>query len=57
MASGTAKSVDEMTLMELFEMMKILDVSDDGLVSVSQMRSRLRDALNQAEKTTKATGQ
>lgn len=52
MASGTAKSVDEMTLMQLFEMMKILDVSDDGLVSVSQMRSRLRDALNQAEKTT-----
>ena len=51
MASGTAKSVDEMTLMQLFEMMKILDVSDDGLVSVSQMRSRLRDALNQAEKT------
>ena len=57
MASGTAKIVDEMTLMQLFEMMKILDVSDDGLVSVSQMRSRLRDALNQAEKTTKATGQ
>ena len=52
MASGKAKSVDEMTLMQLFEMMKILDVSDDGLVSVSQMRSRLRDALNQAEKTT-----
>ena len=52
MASGTAKSVDEMTLMQLFEMMKILDVSGDGLVSVSQMRSRLRDALNQAEKTT-----
>ena len=51
MASGTAKRVDEMTLMQLFEMMKILDVSDDGLVSVSQMRSRLRDALNQAEKT------
>lgn len=38
--------------MQLFEMMEILDVSDDGLVSVSQMRSRLRDALNQAEKTT-----
>ena len=52
MASGKAKSVDEMTLMQLFEIMKILDVSDDGLVSVSQMRSRLRDALNQAEKTT-----
>ena len=52
MASGKAKSVDEMTLMQLFEMMKILDVSDDGLVTVSQMRSRLRDALNQAEKTT-----
>ena len=52
MASGKAKRVDEMTLMQLFEMMKILDVSDDGLVSVSQMRSRLRDALNQAEKTT-----
>ena len=51
MASGKAKSVDEMTLMQLFEIMKILDVSDDGLVSVSQMRSRLRDALNQAEKT------
>ena len=32
-------------------MMKILDVSDDGLVSVDQMRSRLRDALDQAEKT------
>ena len=57
MASGKAKSVDEMTLMQLFEIMKILDVSDDGLVSVSQMRSRLRDALNQAEKTTTATGQ
>ena len=55
MASGKAKSVDEMTLMQLFEMMKILDVSDDGLVSVSQMRSRLRDALNQAEKTTNWT--
>ena len=52
MASGTAKSVDEMTLMQLFEMIKILDVSDDGLVSVSSMRSLLRDALNQAEKTT-----
>ena len=52
MASGTAKIVDEMTLMQLFEMMKILDVSGDGLVTVSQMRSRLRDALNQAEKTT-----
>jgi len=52
MAPGKAKSVDEMTVMELCEMMKILDLSDDGLVSVSQMRSRLRDALNQAEKTT-----
>ena len=37
--------------MQLFEIMEILSVSDDGLVSVSQMRSRLRDALNQAEKT------
>lgn len=51
MAPGKAKSVDKMTLMELVEMMKILDVSDDGLESVEQMRSRLKDALNQAEKT------
>lgn len=51
MAPGKAKSVDEMTLMELFEMMKILDVSGNGLESVQQMRSRLKDALDQAEKT------
>ena len=51
MAPGKAKSVDEITVRQLCDMMKIFDVSDDGL-SVSQMRSRLRDALNQAEKTT-----
>lgn len=51
MAPGKAKSVDEITLMQLCDMMKIFDITDDGL-SESQMRSRLRDALNQAEKTT-----
>lgn len=51
MAPGKATSVDEITLMQLCDMMKIFDITDDGL-SESQMRSRLRDVLNQAEKTT-----
>lgn len=51
MAPGKAKSVDEITLMQLCDMMKIFAITDEGL-SESQMRSRLRDALNKAEKTT-----
>lgn len=51
MASGKAKSVDEMSMKEVFKTMEALGVSDDGLESLSEMRSRLRDALNQAEKT------
>lgn len=51
MASGKAKSVGEMSMNEVFKTMEALGVSDDGLESLSEMRSRLRDALNQAEKT------
>ena len=31
--------------------MEALGLSDNGLESLSEMKSRLRDALNQAEKT------
>ena len=51
MASGKAKSIDEMGMMEVFQTMEAFGVSGDGLESLSEMRSRLRDALNQAEKT------
>lgn len=54
MASGKPKSIDriaEMSMKEVFNTMETLGVSDDGLESLTEMRSRLRDVLNQAEKT------
>ena len=51
MTSGKAKSVDKMSMKEVFKTMEALGLSDDGLESLSEMKSRLRDALNQAEKT------
>ena len=53
MASGKKKSIDEMNLKELAKVMEIFDVSDEGVDNVSDARSRIRSALNAAEKTSK----
>ena len=51
MATGKNKSIDEMTMMELTKVMEVLGLSDEGLENLSQARSRIRSALNAAEKT------
>ena len=51
MATGKNKSIDEMTMMELTKVMEALGVSDEGVENLSQARSRIRSALNAAEKT------
>ena len=51
MATGKNKSIDEMTMMELTKVMEALGVSDEGVENLSQTRSRIRSALNAAEKT------
>ena len=51
MASGKKKSIDEMNMKELAKVMEILDVSDTGVENLSDARSRIRSALNAAEKT------
>lgn len=51
MASGKAKSIDELNMMEIFGAMEALGVSFEGVITLDEMRSRVRTALNQAEKT------
>ena len=51
MASGKKKSIDEMNMKELAKVMEILHVSDEGVENLSDARSRIRSALNAAEKT------
>ena len=52
MASGKAKSIDDMTMRELLETMEVLGVSDEEVETRNDARSRIRTALNEAEKTT-----
>lgn len=42
MASGKAKGVDEMTFMELCEMMKALGLSDEGVMELKDARSLIK---------------
>ena len=51
MATGKKKRIDEMTLRELATVMEALGVSDEGVENLSDARSRIRSALNAAEKT------
>ena len=51
MASGKAKVVDEMTFMELCEMMKALGLSDEGVMELKDARSLIKTTIK-AEKTT-----
>ena len=51
MASGKAKGVDEMTFMELCEMMKALGLSDEGVMELKDARSLIKTTIK-AEKTT-----
>lgn len=51
MASGKAKSIDEMDMVEMFGTMQALGVSFEGVNTLDEMRSRVRTVLNQAEKT------
>ena len=52
MACRIAESIYKMSVKEVFRMMEVLGVPDNGLESLSEMRSRLRDALNQQEEKT-----
>ena len=51
MATGKKKDIDEMKMKELIKVMEVLGVSDDGVENRSDARSRIRSALNAAEKT------
>ena len=51
MATRKNKSIDEMAMKELTKVMDVLGVSDEGLENLSGARSRIRSALNAAEKT------
>lgn len=51
MATGKAKGVDEMTFMELCEMMKALGLSDEGVMELKDARSLIKTTIK-AEKTT-----
>ena len=51
MATGKKKRIDEMKMMELTKVMEVLGVSDEGVEILSDARSRIRSALNTAEKT------
>ena len=51
MATGKQKSIDEMKMMGLTKIMELLGVSDDEVENLSDARSRIRSALNAAEKT------
>ena len=53
MATGKNKSIDEMTMKELTKVMDVLGVSDEGVENLIEARSRIRSALNAAEKTSK----
>ena len=51
MATGKKKSIDEMKMSELTTIMAVLGVSEEGVEKLSDARSRIRSALNAAEKT------
>ena len=51
MATGKKKSIDEMNWIELTEILKDLGLSDEGVENIGDVRSRIRSALNTAEKT------
>ena len=51
MASGKAKSIDKITMKELAETMEALGVSDEGVETLSDARSRIATWLNEAQKT------
>ena len=50
MATGKAKSLDEMKMKELTEILEVLGLSDEGVENLSDARFRIRSALNAAEK-------
>lgn len=51
MASDKSKSIDSMGPEEIFATMKTLGVSFDGVNTIDDMRTRVKAALNRAEKT------
>ena len=51
MATGKKKNIDEMKWIELTEILKDLGLSDEGVENIGDVRSRIRSALNTAEKT------
>ena len=51
MATGKKKRIDELNMKELTKVMDVLGVSDEGVETLSDARSRVRSALNTAEKT------
>ena len=51
MATGKAKNIEEMNVLELAKVMEVLGVSDEGMENLSDARSRVRSAINAAEKT------
>ena len=51
MATGKYKSIDEMNMKEQTKVIEALGVSDEGVENRSDARSRIRSALNAAEKT------
>ena len=50
MATEKAKNLDKMKMTELTEILKVLGLSDEGVENLSDARSRIRSALNAAEK-------
>ena len=51
MASDNPKSIDSMEFQEIYATMGTLGLSFDGVKTIDDMRTRVKAALNRAEKT------
>ena len=59
MASGKSQTIDEIEIItEMFELMKALGISTKGLLSLDEMKTRVKKELNQSvEKPSWTPGQ
>ena len=51
MATGKTNNIDNMNMVETFQTMQALGVSFEGVETLSEMKSRVRTVLDQADKT------
>ena len=51
MTSSKVKSIDDMNILEMAKTMEVLGISCEGLETLSDMKSRVKTELRQAEKT------